>query len=267
MHSLGLFEQAAWNTPSWSISTEYYTYVVFALAAAVAGRRLLWAAAAIAAFCAVALLAWPERHLATALDFGIFRCGFGFMLGCMATRWAAMLLQYTRGWRGFGVWAELAALAAVALVFYTGFTPWNLLAPAVFAAAVVVFAQERGPISALLKARPFVSLGRLSYSIYMVHLPLLLIGFERLQRLVFAKWGGGITLYTDGNGDQFPILAGPPLLGDAMIVLYLTLVVMIASVTYRTIEEPWRRRFAAWADAGARNTPAHGGAVLQPPPA
>lgn len=251
VHSLGLFRWEAWNTPSWSISTEFYTYVLFALTAVAAGRRFLSAAAALlAVLCALVLVVLPERHLATALDFGIFRCAYGFMLGCLASRLAHRLA----GWPGFGLWSEIAALAAVLLILHTGFTAWNVLVPLVFALAIVVFAQECGQVSRLLKAAPFLSLGRISYSIYMVHVPLLLVGFERFQRFVFARMGGAVIPYTDRNGDTFPVLEGPLLLGDAMILAYLALVVTLAHLTYRYIEDPWRKRFAIWTSPPVRST-------------
>ncbi len=51
----------------------------------------------------------------------------------------------------------------------------SLLAPAVFGAAILVFARERGALSKVLQVRPLRALGRWSYSIYMVHMPILLL--------------------------------------------------------------------------------------------
>lgn len=246
VHALGVLRYESWNTPSWSVSTEFYTYVVFALVAVALGRRFLWAAAALAVLCGALLVVASPGHLATGFDFTMVRCAYGFMLGCLANRLARRLA----GWRGFGTVLEVAALAAVLLVLHTGITAWNVLAPVVFAFGAVVFAQERGLASRLLRTAPFLGLGRISYSIYMVHLPLLAVGFERFQRWVFANWGGGVVPYTDRNGLTFPVLDGPLLLGDAMIFVYLALVVAIAHLTYRYVEDPWRKRFGTWASSG-----------------
>ena len=43
VHSLGLHEELTWNTPSWSISVEFYTYLVFyVLTISLTGKAPCW---------------------------------------------------------------------------------------------------------------------------------------------------------------------------------------------------------------------------------
>jgi peptidoglycan/LPS O-acetylase OafA/YrhL len=67
--------------------------------------------------------------------------------------------------------AECATIIAVILFVVTGHAnAMSLLAPVIFGFAVFIFAHEGGMISRLLSARPFLTLGALSYSIYMTHI-------------------------------------------------------------------------------------------------
>ena len=38
LHSMGLIDYLSWNAPSWSISVEFYTYLVFGLVVVLAQR-------------------------------------------------------------------------------------------------------------------------------------------------------------------------------------------------------------------------------------
>src|SRR6185437_16927202 len=62
----------------------------------------------------------------------------------------------------------------------------SLAAPLVFGIAVVVFAEEGGLLSLLLRLPPLQALGRYSYSIYMIHQPLLVM-------LCYGIWANGYT--------------------------------------------------------------------------
>ena len=79
IHSLDIHSQLVWNAPSWTISVEFYTYLVYgALVVAWPRRPLLGAASmAIVGFLGVAFVA---RQLAANYDYGIFRCFYGLLL-------------------------------------------------------------------------------------------------------------------------------------------------------------------------------------------
>ena len=171
--SWGYLDRNVWNGPSWSISTEVFSYLTFAVLAWRLPPRLLDGACTLVLLASLAVLIWvaPDGFLSTH-DFGIARCLAGFMAGALAeTLWR-------RGARFRGELAALVIAAGVILFMPISFDP--LLLP-LFAWFVLVFAADAGPVSRLLGRGLPQMLGTVSYSIYMVHYPL---GVEMMAALM-----------------------------------------------------------------------------------
>src|SRR5437868_13423529 len=85
LQSMGVHDSLTWNGPSWSISTEWWSYVLFALVCAWLGMRngFLLAVALVAPL----LLMWLSKSgMDTTFDWGFIRCIFGFALGVACSR-------------------------------------------------------------------------------------------------------------------------------------------------------------------------------------
>jgi len=91
------------------------------------------------------------------------------------------------------------------------------LAPIAFL-LVFVFARGGGFISAVLSSKPCAYLGKISYSIYMMHMFVGIvfgnIANKVMPRLLGDRWNGG----------NFA--------GDGLIVIYLGLVILTAHISY-----------------------------------
>lgn len=84
VQGLHLYDFLTWNFPSWSISTEFYTYVVFAVCV-VGLRKHGWIALLLAIIGGPVLVATlSERNMATDYDWGIIRCIYGFAAGAIS---------------------------------------------------------------------------------------------------------------------------------------------------------------------------------------
>ncbi len=212
-----------WNEPAWSISTELFAYLCFALACLVA-RRKGWAImAAIGAVCMACAFVFPHIMRAT-VGLAIIRGMAGFGLGVL-THWI-----WAR-WRDvrvpFATALEVAAIGATFLaVIYDPMALGALVVP-LFALVVLLFAYEQGSASRLLRRGAFVFLGERSYSIYLMH-AIILMGILSAAA-VFGLLGG-----SEGNTR----IVLPPPLGDALLIGYLCFTVALASLTYRFIEMP-----------------------------
>lgn len=250
LNSMG-FYGVAWNGPAWSIGAEFYTYALFAGVLLFFGTQRLAGAAAVLSVAAMAVivLAAPAYMNSTA-DFGFLRCIAGFFAGVVAYHGHERLRG--RPLPFAGLWEAGAVLGAGLFIAAAGsgpdqVHPWSVLAPVAFALAILVFAREDGTLSALMRAQPLAALGRWSYSIYLIHMPMLIV------------LGYGLWLYGDLSGEMlrqpFEVLGfekylydlGHPLAAAGLLVAFTGAVVMLAALSYRLIEEPWRERFARFA--------------------
>jgi peptidoglycan/LPS O-acetylase OafA/YrhL len=219
-----------WNYPSWSISSEFWTYLVFAgfciltsrKSAMIAGPLIAVLAAIVCVSCADSLETSP----------GLLRCIFGFFVGYTAHRlYSSNLVNMANGHPHYRKYIELATISLTLLcVAYVGSTLWSFVAPCVFGLTVFVFAHELGFVSLILKGRTIQLVGTLSYSIYMIHAVFVLVV---LSSVALVEQHRGISLRNNGLIDF-----GSPWLMDVAAVVYLISVVGAAVATYRFIEQP-----------------------------
>jgi peptidoglycan/LPS O-acetylase OafA/YrhL len=223
--------QLTWNAPSWTISTEFWTYFLFAtICLSASGRRVsIFAITLIALLAAGVLLFFSPTFLETNTDYAFFRCLYGFFVGCLVYK-----TWQTTPPRSGGVIEVLVLLLTVGFVTVAGNDIVSMCAPLIFGLAVFVFAQEEGWISGMLSTRPFVQLGTWSYSIYMVHWlvrNVMVRGNDIVDKLIERQ---AIPSYVSLNH-----------IGTTrvLLIIYLVVVISLAAVSYRFIEQPGRRYF------------------------
>jgi peptidoglycan/LPS O-acetylase OafA/YrhL len=219
---------ASWVGPTWSLSAEWLAYLLFPLTA-LGYHRMRNLPVAVLALGAVALMtpiAWA--YLSTGSPYYPWSwavrvlCGFG----------AGVLAYLTvRRLRTDGATRRRASgiAALVPLVIAAGLVLGEFAGPGRGGAVIVLFPvlvgalalADRGP--AMVLARPLmVSGGRISFSLYLVHIPIFEVFWTALR--------------------HFPV-AGRPACFVALIVLLST--VVVAGIAYHLVEEPARRRMRA----------------------
>src|SRR5260370_10144867 len=197
IQSLHVHDGLTWNMARWSVSVEFYTYAIFAIA-------LLFLRSWIYLFIAFVVVIAPiflfifAGHIDVQYDFGIIRCVLGFFIGFICYDLYIIMKQgnsFRNHTFAIVTSAEIACVGLItSFVCFCGDGPPSLAAPAVFGLAVFTFSFEGGFVSKILKARPFVFLGALSYSIYMVHV-LVQIGMRYALQLAEKK--RAIVLFTN----------------------------------------------------------------------
>lgn len=227
----------SWNNVAWSISVEVGLYLMAALLLRGFGRFGTWLALALALAAGAALFVYPKP-----LPTDLLRGLTGFGLG-MATYELWLRVRHVDVPPRLASLAELALAAAVVAALASGAE--LLLTDLVFALVVLLFAFERGVLSALLRRRMFVWLGALSYSIYMLH------GFvigRTYDALLVAQSFTGRQLVERVPGMN--LLAMHPLPGALVMAGMLGVTLVASYVTWRWIEDPARRwskrKVATW---------------------
>lgn len=220
----------------WSISVELLLYAL----AALAFRSGRWGMAALMGAGGLGLV----LHLAE-LDLPV--------LTAMVQRGLAGFALGTACWfvhRRFagGSLLEVLTLAALFLAIALADSTFDAALVIVPAALVVlVFAREQGAVSRMLGAAPFEWLGRISYSIYMVHA---MVQARVMDLLLLASRGSEQPMAEYDLSGAVPVkrMLLAPLEATVVQALMIAAVLLVAHFAWRGIEEParqWSRRLAA----------------------
>lgn len=239
--SMGLLVHNTWNFPSWSISTEYYAYVVFALLMILTQKSRTLAAALMIAG-SIAVLAWQsDIGFHETIVWGFFRCLAGFMVGVLIYP----LYARTRHLKQYPRCMTIVEIAAIAVLL--GFSlisadpQASLLSPLVVGFLVWTFCYDAGVISRIFASRVLIYLGTISYSIYLNHVFVQdrIMNFFKLLEIKNV----GVFFVPDSMelSKTADVMLGTTVWhADLYVLLMLALVVAISHFTYRWIEMPGR---------------------------
>jgi peptidoglycan/LPS O-acetylase OafA/YrhL len=229
LHAWGLAPAAAWNHPSWSISAEWFAYLTF--------PAFAWAA-------------WRLKdrpNLAVVgvliLLFGlytVFEALAGFQLTEATYKWGALRIVpcFAYGTAIYLVWRSGAMKTRTQAKFWS--LAFLVLAMALaqvdapdaaivttFGGLILALAGLTSTGSKVLSGRVGVYLGEISYSVYMVCFPWLLVFGKAMEKL--------------GYGTSLPL---------GLWVVLLVGVVPLAAAAHHLVERPARTFLRAWADRG-----------------
>ena len=157
---------------------------------------------------------WPEGVIRYLLEHQLPSYLGHFFLGiCLGGAWLARgrRLPHPHGLDA----AAVLAIVALSISLVTGWPPGNLAwtaAPVTLAVLLAAAACEGTWISAALGRGPLAFVGRVSYSIYLYHLPMLIVLAATLDTL-----------------------------GAAALPAYLAAAVLAGWVSWRLVEKPWLR--------------------------
>ena len=163
-----------WNEPAWSVSSELAAYACLPLVLTVARRmsssRAALAAAAGALVAFIAILVLHGEHDPNVLDRGGF-----IRLACEFSAGAMLHEAWARGARVPVRSASIVAVGSLAVATLVPVAEATFAALPAFALLVMLSAQGEGVVVRLLSTRPVMAAGAISYSLYLVHWPVLVI--------------------------------------------------------------------------------------------
>jgi peptidoglycan/LPS O-acetylase OafA/YrhL len=226
LHGLGFGAGYAWNFPSWSISIELIVNVIL-LYPIIRLRSILAGLTAVALSFAVILFAWgpiydhfgPDVWAAPFISGALLRGTASIILGYLL--YEAYLYLYPRLDRvrlvHLATTFESAALALLLFCMWTDNFYCNLAPVPLSALLILQMAVLPGRLSTILQNRVFRALGDISYSVYLIHLPLF---------LVFLTAG---------------LLPFPGTVFSPVWFLYLAVLLFVSAASFRYIERPAQR--------------------------
>lgn len=218
-----------WNYPAWSISAEWFAYLVFPFAAAWTAKVRTRTGALIAVGVALTAyvvlvpgleLAWPLLRIATEFGAGVF---------------IAHLMRDTRVRANNGIVA--AALAGIAVVvFAVDGRPQAGLLVVAFAALIYGLASDEGPVARVFSLPIVVSLGEASYALYMTH-------------AIVEMFGTRAIAFEDHVHSALPVRL-------AIVLAYVVVMAIATAAMFVVLERPGRRAVRRLGDRLSRSVKA-----------
>ncbi|WP_273215134.1 acyltransferase family protein [Runella zeae] len=247
LHSMNVNEWFTWNNASWSISTEWWMYMLFPFLVKLFSKLSSWGRLLMIAGCVggyllitfviVPIVTVPESIAFTKVNpadltinvsyqYGFLRCLFGFVLGMMVYQY----YSENKGKRLFGNGYTFLVLTlglglclhfAVPDVFTVLFFPLMLLSAAYGSTNMDKF----------FGTVPLQRIGDWSFSIYLVHQPLLYTAYTIMAYL---------------NPPTPNASAGPPpsydmLTGWVICLVFIGITLLVSWFTYNFVEVPARQ--------------------------
>ena len=224
MQVSGLEQGRQYNNPSWSVAVEAYVYLVFfALARRPVAR---YAAASVGlAMVAISVYRLPLNY-AFVNEFTA-RGVLGFFLGSLLflglRNGEKQGSAFTSGLpRSSFFWARAAMAESIGYDAFVVGTGDRVVLPHVLVVfpLILTVALTLAPFRKVLAVRPLRFLGDISYTVYLLHVPL------QMVMLVVLEWRG----------------IKPPTSDARFFWLFLGTLLILATVTHRYMEVPARER-------------------------
>ncbi len=227
----------SFNYPAWSISIEFYIYLIFFITLLVKGlyRNILWFFIA-----SIATLLFSNSYLTTAdiLSITVLRGLSGFFAGALTY----LLYKNTHNIIKLGTIGsslfEISLFISILFVISSNFDNKGIVLLFLFSASIFIFAFEKGLLSSLFSQQLFNGIGKLSYSIYMTHAPILfmILGlYMILEKFLKTK---SMTLMI--KGFRF-VDFGSIFLNNLGVLITVITVLLVSNITYKYIEIPGQR--------------------------
>ena len=229
VHAWGFAPEAGFNHPSWSISAEWFAYLLFPVfaAAAWAMRRRPGAAVAAAAAFLMGLYLAFEAVAGFPLTSATFAWGALRIVPCFALG-CALYLMHRRG--ALPRPGLIAALCGAGMIALASINAWDGFIVPLAGGLILALASLPNARAGWLGSKAGVYLGEISYSVYMVCVPVKLVGMNLAARLTGAE---------------------DKLLHPLAWLVVVACIPLVAAGTYHLIEKPARKALRSLADRQA----------------
>ncbi|MDP3802819.1 acyltransferase [Brevundimonas sp.] len=233
-HAWGLAPISAFNHPSWSISAEWFAYLTFPAFAFVAWRLRERPIAAVMGAVALALAIYAafQPLAGFSLTEATFRWGALRIVPCFALG-CALYLVYRRAPIPYA--GPVALISGLGLLASASLGLWDPVTVLLAGGLILGLGSLDNARAGLMGSKAAVYLGEISYSIYMVCAPVLLVTTNVAARL------------TGADDKRFHIIVW---------LLAVAAIPVAAMATYHLVERPARKALRGVADRRAARSSA-----------
>ena len=240
--SFNLHDDATFNGPSWSIAVEFYTYLFFIISLIFFKTKsfLFKYFSFFVVLISFSFLYFKIGHLSVSHDFGFVRCLLGFFTGTLLF----FIYNFAEKHKFFeisisvSIWTLLESILLVSIIWFLGYksevNKLDFIAYFMNFIVLFLFMFSKGLVSKVIGAKSFVFLGKISFSIYMVHylFSLVIKNFMKIYfkaDFVIDNWGGYLEIDRS--------------IGNCVLFFYLILVIVVANFTFIHIEQRFKHGF------------------------
>ncbi|MDQ3290161.1 MAG: acyltransferase [Bacteroidota bacterium] len=238
LHSFGVHPIFTWNVPSWSISAEWWAYLVFPLLVILLSRYKIVANIGMVMFAGILYLSIvfllprtnffapgvpAPQDLNVTYDYGFLRGLAGFVVGMLTYELFTLISLRQLFSRDL---TALLFMGGTVFLLHLGVN--DLLYIPAFAGLVLCLASNNAKMKSFLNIGPLQFLGNISYSIYLMHgLLLFWVAAPILVLNGYAYKGPGSLTISLSSGLLY-------------CGIYLLAVLGVSTLTYYAIEKPCR---------------------------
>ncbi len=216
----------SWNFPSWSISIEYYIYMIFFMTLLIRNnwKYLFWLLISTTMF----ILLYMHIKIGAEILRGL-SCFFLGTLTYLIYKNTHEKIRLNTYWFSL---LEIIVLCLVVYIISSKIENKALVVSALFSLTVFIFAFEKGFFSKIFKQHILMHLGQLSYSIYMIQAAVLFIVFSAViivQKIMESELilTHDKLRYIDFGSDTYNNIA---------IIFILLIIILLSQLTYKYIE-------------------------------
>ncbi|MDX7998176.1 acyltransferase [Xenorhabdus sp. Reich] len=218
----------SFNYPSWSLSIEFYVYILFYLTIVICRKintaPIVWTSIFIVSLW---LLVSGNDMLQQAVNRGL-SCFFG----------GAFTYSIFRMFSGIKINTIVASiLEAICLILILFFTAYEgdakrIICTSLFLITIFVFAYQRGVFSHIFRTKYLRHLGNISCSIYMIHAVIILI-FTTAMYIIQKTTSMELTPMIGGRRY---LDTGSLLLNNIIVLIIISIIIAISTITYNKVE-------------------------------
>lgn len=218
-------DAATFNGPAWSISVEFYTYLIFGLLILFFKSQTV----KVIGFLTISSLLMLSTNYTLGFD-NLLRCLSGFFLGCLTAR---VINKSTIHLTNY-----LSTIVFISIILFLQFkTPKSLDGPIYFLIPILIFSimlNRNGFLNKVLNIKILTWLGVISYSVYMSH-SLVLWVITSVFKRIFKR--------TEiPNTDGIYVLQLTPVETISGCFSIIIMVLLVSQITYEFIEKPFREK-------------------------